>query len=104
MRKSSAFILTAAFLSSACSFVPPLGKIDSPVSSRFPGKTGGTVSADIAWQKFFADPRLRKLVETSLANNRDLRIATLNVEQARAQYGISRADLFPPIAITSNGE
>src|SRR6187431_1931709 len=104
MRKSSAFILTAAFLSSACSFVPPLGKIDSPVSSRFPGKTGGTVSADIAWQKFFTDPRLRKLVETALANNRDLRIAALNVEQARAQYGISRAELFPSVSGSVSGE
>src|SRR6187431_567785 len=104
MRKSSAFILTAAFLSSACSFVPPLGKIDSPVSARFPGKTGGTVSADIAWQKFFADPRLRKLVETSLANNRDLRIATLNVEQARAQYSISRSELFPSVNAFASGE
>ena len=104
MRKSSAFILVAAFLSGACSLTPPLGKVDSQVSARFPGKTGGTVSADIGWQKFFADPRLRKLVETSLANNRDLRIATLNVEQARAQYAISRSELFPPVNAFASGE
>jgi multidrug efflux system outer membrane protein len=104
MRKSSAFIVAAAFLTSACSLTPPLGGADPQVSARFPGKTGGTVSADIAWQKFFADPRLRKLVETSLANNRDLRIATLNVEQARAQYAISRSELFPPVNAFGTGE
>jgi multidrug efflux system outer membrane protein len=104
MRKSSAFIVAAAFLSSACSLTPPLGEVDPQVSAGFPGKTGGTVSADIAWQKFFADPRLRQLVETSLANNRDLRIAALNVEQARAQYAISRSELFPPINAFGSGE
>jgi multidrug efflux system outer membrane protein len=104
MRKSSAFIVAAAFLSGACSLTPPLGKVDSQVSAKFPGKTGGTVSADIAWQKFFADPRLRKLVETSLANNRDLRIAALNVEQARARYAISRSEIFPPVSASASGE
>ena len=104
MRKSSVSTLAAAFLASSCNFIPPLDPIASPVSGRFPGKTGGEVSADIAWQKFFTDPRLRKLVEISLANNRDLRIAALNVEQSRAQYGISRSELFPAIGITANGE
>lgn len=104
MRKSSALIVATAFLSGACSLTPPLGEVDPQVSARFLGKTGGTVSADIAWQKFFTDARLRKLVETSLANNRDLRIATLNVEQARAQYAISRSELFPPVNAYGSGE
>lgn len=104
MRKSSASILALTFLASGCNLIPPLDPIASPVSARFPGNGAGAVSADIAWQKFFTNPRLRKLVSTALANNRDLRIAALNVEQARAQYGISRADLFPPIGINANGE
>ncbi|MES2921733.1 MAG: efflux transporter outer membrane subunit [Verrucomicrobiota bacterium] len=104
MRKSSAFTLALVFLASACNLTPPLGSTSANVSARFPGKTGGEVSADIAWQKFFTDPRLRKLVETALANNRDLRIAALNVEQARAQYGISRAELFPSIGGTVTAE
>ncbi|MEO8615058.1 MAG: efflux transporter outer membrane subunit [Luteolibacter sp.] len=95
MRKSSVTTLAVALLSGACSLVPSLDPVSAPVSARFPGKTGGEVSADIAWQKFFTDPRLRKLVEAALANNRDLRIATLNVEQSRAQYSISRSELFP---------
>jgi outer membrane protein, multidrug efflux system len=100
-------VVSAAVLSlmtGACNLAPQLGTTSSGVSARFPGKTGGEVSADIAWQKFFTDPRLRKLVETALANNRDLRIAALNVEQARAQYGISRAELFPSVSGTVSAE
>ncbi len=104
MRKSSIATLVTAFLSGSCNLMPPPDPIASPVSARFPGKTGGVVSADIAWQKFFIDPRLRKLVEVSLANNRDLRIAALNAEQSRAQYGISRSELFPPTGITASGQ
>lgn len=104
MHKSSVSTFAIALLTSACSMVPPLDKVTSPVSATFPGAKGGEVSADIAWQKFFADPRLKKLVETSISNNRDLRIAALNVEQARAQYGISRSELFPAINLSASGE
>src|SRR6478752_4063351 len=102
MRKPS--ILALTLLTSACSLIPPLDPVASPVSDHYAGKSGGVVSADIAWQKFFTDPRLKKLVETALANNRDLRIATLTVEQSRAQYGISRSELFPELNITGSSE
>jgi multidrug efflux system outer membrane protein len=104
MRKSSVSILVLALMTGGCNLTPPLGSTSADVSAHFPGKTGGVVSADIAWQKFFTDPRLRKLVETALANNRDLRIAALNVEQARAQYGISRAELFPSVGATVSSQ
>jgi multidrug efflux system outer membrane protein len=104
MRKSSAPILALSLLASGCNLIPPLEPIDAPVSARFPGNGAGAVSADIAWQRFFTDPRLRKLVSSALANNRDLRIAALNVEQARAQYGISRAELFPSVSATGSAE
>lgn len=94
--------LTGILLAStSCSLVPELGKVSSQVSSNYPGDTGGDVPADIAWQKFFTDARLRKIVGAALANNRDLRVAALNVEQARAQYGISRSDLFPTINLSA---
>ncbi len=105
MRKSSvATGLALSFLSGGCSLIPPLDPVKSPVSMEFPGNSGGVVSADIAWQKFFSDPRLRGLVRTSLENNRDLRIAALNVEQSRAQYAISRSSLFPSIGGEASGE
>ena len=49
------------------------------------------------WQRFFIDPRLSAVIEIALFNNRDLRVATLAVEQARAIYGIRRADQFPTV-------
>lgn len=105
MRKSStASLLALTFLSGSCNLTPPLDSVKSPVSMEFPGNSGGEVSADIAWQKFFSDPRLRALVRTSLENNRDLRIAALNVEQSRAQYSISRSALFPSIDGYASGE
>ncbi len=105
MRKSSAVsILALSFLSGSCNLTPPLDPVKSPVSMEYPGNSGGEVSADIAWQKFFTDPRLRAIVRASLENNRDLRIAALNVEQSRAQYGITRSALFPTINAYGSGE
>jgi outer membrane protein, multidrug efflux system len=100
MRKSSLASLALGLISASCTMIPPLGTITSPVASRFPGDTTGEIPADTAWQKLFTDPRLRKIVEHSLANNRDLRIATLNVEQSRAQYSISRSQIFPTLNLT----
>ena len=59
--------------------------------------------ADIAWNDFFVDPNLKTLIARALANNRDLRVAVLNVERARAQYGIQRADRFPTLNANVNG-
>jgi outer membrane protein, multidrug efflux system len=53
--------------------------------------------ADIRWQEFFVDPLLRTLIGLALENNRDLRVAVLNIERSRALYQIQRADLYPAI-------
>ena len=52
----------------------------------------------VIWQDFFADPSLRQLINTALANNRDLRVAVLSMEQASAQLGIKRADQWPTLS------
>ena len=39
-----------------------------------------------------------KLINAALENNRDLRAAVYNVEKARAQYNVNRANLLPSIA------
>ncbi len=57
-------------------------------------------AADIGWREFFTDPNLEELIAQALANNRDLRVAVLNVERARAQYRIQRADRVPSIEAT----
>ena len=59
--------------------------------------------ADIPWQEFFVDPQLRKLIALALENNRDLRVAALNIERSRAQYQIQRSDLFPKVDANAAG-
>lgn len=101
MRKT--LLLTLPALMVSCSLEPEMDKIGSPVAENFPGGGGGGVSADIAWNKFFTDARLKRLVSLGLENNRDLRVAALNVEEARARYGISRSQLFPAVDASAAG-
>jgi multidrug efflux system outer membrane protein len=63
-----------------------------------PGASVETAAAaDIEWQRFFADARLKRLIELALVNNRDLRVAVQNIEQARALYRVQRADELPTV-------
>jgi multidrug efflux system outer membrane protein len=64
--------------------------------------SAATAAADIGWREFFPDARLQSLIELALANNRDLRVAALNVEAARAQYRIQRADLVLHVNATGS--
>ncbi|MDD5175639.1 MAG: efflux transporter outer membrane subunit [Sterolibacterium sp.] len=64
--------------------------------------TSSLSTADIGWRDFIADPKLTALIARALDNNRDLRVAVLNVERARAQYGIQRADRFPTLGASFN--
>lgn len=99
------FILLPLVLAlSACSMTPELVRPELPVPARYAGQldpSSEASAAEIGWQSIFADPRLQKLIEESLRNNRDLRIATLNVEAARAQYRIQRADQFPGVDLNA---
>ncbi|KVT10879.1 efflux transporter outer membrane subunit, partial [Burkholderia ubonensis] len=63
----------------------------------------GQAATDIGWREFFVDPRLQRLIEIALNNNRDLRVAVLNIAAARAQYQITRADLFPTLDAVGTG-
>ena len=92
-----------ALLLAGCDLAPPYHRPGLPAPAAMP--TGGvypaanaaTPASDIAWQDFFVDPALRQVIGQGLANNRDLRVALANVEQARAQYRVQRADLLPTI-------
>jgi multidrug efflux system outer membrane protein len=75
---------------------PPPAQL-SPVA----GAANAATTAQIGWRQFFPDPMMQELITLALANNRDLRVAALNVEAAQAQYRIRRADLFPTIAATA---
>ncbi len=73
---------------------PPL---PVPDAWPIPATTSDAVTADIGWSDFFQDERLRKLIGIALANNRDLRVAVLNVEKARALYQVQRAARLPEV-------
>jgi multidrug efflux system outer membrane protein len=95
----------AALVLSGCSFMPIYERPAAPVPAQFPGQPANAVAdqAEPPWQQFVADARLRELIALSLANNRDLRLATLNMEQVRAQYQIRRADPFPTLNLAASG-
>jgi multidrug efflux system outer membrane protein len=82
----------------------------APVAAEWPGTTASptpvtatTPAADLAWADFVGDARLRELIRLALANNRDLRVAALNIEQARATWQIRRADQFPTVNLAAAG-
>ena len=97
-----ALALAAAL--AGCSFVPTYEQPAAPVASQWPAVSGADPAgatrsaAELPWQDFVQDERLRALVELALQNNRDLRVAVQNIEQARAQYQIRRADQAPTLA------
>jgi len=95
-------------LLAACSFVPKYEQPAAPVSATWPDAAGaqiegGLAAADLPWQQFVHDAQLRELIQLALENNRDLRVAVQNIEQARAQYQIRRADQFPTVGASASG-
>lgn len=85
---------------SACSLTPPLVKPEAPVPAVFPmapTEPGSVKAANIGWRTMFPDARLQRLITMALENNRDLRLAALNVEAAQAQFRIQRAAHLPGI-------
>lgn len=78
-----------------------------PVPARYPDDPRDAATqrhaAEIGWRTMFNDRRLQRLIELALENNRDLRLAMLNVEAVQAQYGIERAARLPAIEATGSG-
>ena len=91
-------------LAGCASMAPPYAPPPLPVAAQYPETDpAGAHAADMAWQAYFADARLQALIAQALASNRDIRIAALRVEEARAAYGIQRAEQFPTIALGASG-
>jgi multidrug efflux system outer membrane protein len=99
----------ALFGLAACTLAPRYERPPAPVALQWTAATadaalvtdsGAADAADVGWRDFFADPRLQRVIGLALANNRDLRIAALNVQAANAQYRVQRATLFPTIDAT----
>jgi multidrug efflux system outer membrane protein len=97
-RRSTCFLAAAlTTLLGACTLEPHYHRPPAPVPALQGGTAGDTVAADIGWREFFPDPQLQQLIALALTDNRDLRVAALNVQSAQAQYRIQRADLFPTV-------
>jgi multidrug efflux system outer membrane protein len=109
-RRLLAFPLASALLAAGCSLAPRYERPSPPVAAAWPGgepaaaaPAGAPATASRGWRAVFTDPRLQGLISLALANNRDLRIAMLNVELARAQYGIDRAPRVPSLGASASG-
>lgn len=106
----SPFILLIGIvmLMTSCTLAPKYKKPEAPIPGDWPGgpayrETQGPTPAELRWQEFFPDEKLQKILEAALKNNRDLRLAALNVQRARALYGIQRAELWPSVNAAGSG-
>lgn len=107
-------VTLAAALAGCANLAPDYKQPAAPVPAGWSQKVDGkeivstagaqaqqAANADsIGWRQFFLDPRLQEVIAQSLKNNRDLRVAALNIEKARAQYRITDADRYPAISAT----
>lgn len=84
--------------------VPAAWPLPATTPDTAPAAGGAQAVSEIGWRDFFTDPKLEQLVAVALENNRDLRVAALNVERARSQYRIQRADRLPSVGIAAAGE
>lgn len=105
-------LLGAGFILCGCSLAPKYTQPQPPIPDKWSlgaasrnsqEEPGAATAPELSWQEFFTDKQLQKIIETALNNNRDLRIAALNVERVRALYGIQRAELLPSVNATGAG-
>ncbi|HEX2768443.1 MAG TPA: TolC family protein, partial [Geobacteraceae bacterium] len=103
---------TLLCLAGCMTMAPKYSRPAAPVPAGWPtgaaykantAKPDDPVAVEVPWREFFVAPQLRKVIELTLANNRDLRVAALNIEKSRAMYQIQRAELFPQIDGTGAG-
>lgn len=96
----------ACVVLAGCSLAPKYHRPAAPIPEAYPrvsqtGDAGSTrPAADLSWREFVGDARLQQLIELALQNNRDLRVAALNVERVRAIYNIQRTALIPSLDAT----
>ncbi|AZY53176.1 efflux transporter outer membrane subunit [Bordetella avium] len=126
LKRGALMALLAAGLA-GCSLAPDYHRPQAPVSANWPDQPkihygaysrpselgsqpaaavapqSGVAAADIGWRNVFLDPRLQALIGLALNNSRDLRVAVLRVEEARAQYGIQRGAQWPSIGVGAQG-
>ena len=103
MNKTPLLLALVASLGLAgCSTLVPKNTAVAPgIPAQWPAEASQGEVTDVAalgWRDFFTDERLQQVIGQALDNNRDLRVAVLNVEKARGQYRVQRADRVPALA------
>lgn len=113
MIKQMTLSLLAAGVLSGCSMAPTYQRPEAPIATAYPNQDTAAQDAqaanqqkvsEIGWRNFFPDQRLQSLIATALENNRDLRVAALRIEEARALYNIQSADRYPNFDISATGQ
>jgi multidrug efflux system outer membrane protein len=108
-RRLLLLLACVAIIAAGCSLAPEYTQPQLPVPGEWPqGEAYQAAPAtpeapELSRQEFFSDEQLQKVIVMALENNRDLRLAALNVERARALYGVQRAELFPAVNATGGG-
>jgi outer membrane protein, multidrug efflux system len=113
MSKTVFLLLVAVVVvPSGCMVAPKYTRPDATVPPDWPtgaayhepqATTDVSTVAELGWREFFLDEKLQQVIELALTNNRDLRLATLNVERARALYRVQRNELYPALHATAGG-
>ncbi|MGX5076955.1 efflux transporter outer membrane subunit [Enterobacter mori] len=99
--------ISTIFLLAGCvSLAPQYQRPAAPVPQQFSLSRNGLMPTalnyqDSGWRNFFADPQVTRLIAEALSNNRDLRMAALKVEEARAQFNVTDADRYPQLNASS---
>ncbi len=106
--KKCAVALMAAGILTGCSMAPTYERPEAPVESAWPDhikvEEGNLPAPEIGWTEFAKDPRLQALIAAAIENNRDLRVATLRIEEARALYNIQWSERLPHINAESQAQ
>jgi multidrug efflux system outer membrane protein len=99
MPKFLSFCLAGALSLTGCAMIPKYERPVAPVAAQYPGVTATNASAvaTLSWTNYFADERLKQLIQLALTNNNDFRVAVLNVEQSQAQYRVTWSASLPTV-------
>jgi len=112
MIRTLSMILGVLILISGCSLAPTYKRPDAPIPVKWqngaphplplPETERGVKANEISWQDFFTDGKLKEIIDIALKNNRDLRLAALNVEKAGALYRIQRSEIYPSLSASGS--
>jgi len=107
MYKLKQLSISFLFLLAGCvSLAPDYQRPAPPIPQQFSASRNSLTPAsagyqETGWRHFFVDPEVIRLIGVALNNNRDLRMAALKVEEARAQFNVTEADRYPQLNASS---